>query len=135
MRVKFMMLLALALWSGACRQQAEVPAPVAVEPAPSAPSPPAARPARDLLPRERIYYDLTRFDWYAHGEPLRHEGMSYQPGGLPIAADAHDMQQLGDYQGVDYYRHADGDGRIFVPVADGYWLAFLPVRAAVVPAD
>jgi hypothetical protein len=76
---------------------------------------------------ERIYYDLTRFDWYARGQPLVFEGSSYLPDGAPTPIDARSLAIAGAYDGVDVYRR-ESDPRLYVPVYDGYWLAFAPAR-------
>ncbi|HSJ13074.1 MAG TPA: hypothetical protein VK939_01590 [Longimicrobiales bacterium] len=95
----------------------------------------SARAPRDHLPSDRIYYDLTRYEWYARAEPLRHEGRGYQPAGMPVAAPLSEMDQLGAYEGVAYYRRAGADGLLFVPVFDGYWLAFRATAQAPAGAD
>jgi hypothetical protein len=96
---------------------------------------------RRILPRHRIYYTLTDYDWYARGEPLVLDGVPYVPAGLPVAASADDMRQLGSYQGVDYYEWDDGAPqggavRLYVPVFEGYWQTFHadPARLAPDPA-
>ena len=85
----------------------------------------------------RIYYDLTIFDWYRHGEPLVLDGGQYQPDGTPRAIRADRMRRIGEYRGVDVYV-PDGaqppHGVVFVPVFGRYWQPFLlrqrgPVRA------
>lgn len=91
-------------------------------PAPVQPPDAAARP-------ERIFHDLTRFDWYARGEPLVHEGRSYALDVHgPVALDARTLRRVGEYGGVDYYQR-DTDARLYVPVYDGYWLGFAPANA------
>lgn len=96
--------------------------PTTAEPAPSE--------VRQVLASSRIYYDLTRFDWYARGEPLVHDQFAYQPAGTPVAADLVEMERAGEYQGVEYYRR-QGDGQsLYVPVYDGYWLAFRTVATS-----
>jgi hypothetical protein len=95
----------------------------AVPPAP----PDAWRPdkERESLPSSRIYYTLTDYAWYAHGEPLLHEGRPHVPVGLPIAASVEEMEKVGEYEGVDYYtRRNDPDPVLYVPVFEGYWLTF-----------
>lgn len=88
----------------------------------SAPEEPADAEARP----ERVYYDLMRYDWYAHGQPLVFDSASYEPDGQPLAIDARSLERVGDYGGVDVYRR-ETDPRLYVPVYDGYWLAFEPV--------
>jgi hypothetical protein len=86
--------------------------------------------AVDTAPPPVIYYDLTRYDWYARGEPLVHEGWNYAPGGL-VAASGGEMEALGEYGGVTYYRRRDGGvDSLFVPVFERYWLTFNPGAAA-----
>ncbi|HSJ25284.1 MAG TPA: hypothetical protein VK929_11470 [Longimicrobiales bacterium] len=82
---------------------------------------------RETLPSNRIYYSLTRHDWYARGEPLLHDGRSYRATGMPVRADVPEMQPLGDYHGVEYYaRPDDSNGALYVPVFEGYWQPFRP---------
>jgi hypothetical protein len=81
---------------------------------------------RDDLP-PTIYYDLARFEWYARGEPLVHEGRAYTPAGALFSAGASAMEQVGQFGGVDYYRQAGADvGTLYVPVFERYWLGFRP---------
>jgi hypothetical protein len=80
---------------------------------------------RESLPSSRIYYTLTDYAWYAHGEPLLHEGRPHVPVGLPIAASVEEMEKVGEYEGVDYYtRRNDSEPVLYVPVFEGYWLTF-----------
>ena len=80
---------------------------------------------RESLPSTKIYYTLTDFAWYAHGEPLVHEGRAHVPVGLPIAASVEEMERAGEYEGVEFYtRRDDSDGVLYVPVFEGYWQAF-----------
>jgi hypothetical protein len=74
----------------------------------------------------RIYYDLTRFEWYARGQPLVHEGRTYQPAGAPLPVRDITLELAGEYGGVDYYR-MPGDDRdvVYVPVYEWYWLRFV----------
>ncbi|MGH7552830.1 MAG: hypothetical protein ACREMQ_07350 [Longimicrobiales bacterium] len=76
----------------------------------------------------RIYYNLTQFDWYARGEPIHYENAAYRPRGAPIRASADRMEKAGEYQGVEFYR-ADEDGAastvVYVPVFEGFWLPFV----------
>lgn len=135
MRLSFPLALA-ALAACASPEDASVPdAESASTVAAALPPAPAPGPAVKHLPSDRIYYDLTRFQWYARGEPLRHEGLAYQPSGMPVAIPLAEMEQIGAYDGVDYYRRAGADALLFVPVFDGYWLAFRPVATAPVTAD
>jgi hypothetical protein len=90
----------------------------------------AAVQSREALPTSRIYYTLTDHEWYARGEPLVHEGTAYLPGGNPVAASLEEMEQAGDYHGVDYYvRPADERPALYVPVFEGYWQPFRPDTA------
>lgn len=76
-------------------------------------------------PRVRLYPTLTDYEWYARGEPLRHEGVAYLPSGAPVTAATSDMQHAGEYQSVDYYVRAGvADGVVYVPVYRGYWQPF-----------
>jgi len=79
---------------------------------------------------ETIYYDLTRFDWYARGEPLMHEGRAFVAGGTLVAAPLSAMERIGEYGGVAYYRRPEVAGVLFVPVYDRYWLQFRAQEAA-----
>jgi hypothetical protein len=114
-----------------CRPEAEPAAAAA------AAEPPAAavaddtlhepRPERISLLPARIYFRLTDHDWYAHGEPLRHDDQAWHPAGMPIAASLEQMQQAGEYEGVDYYvRDGDAQPAVYVPVFEGYWQVFRP---------
>lgn len=77
------------------------------------------------LPGERIYSRLTDHEWYARGEPLQHEGAAYRPDGRPVAAATAEMEQVGDYAGVEYYRRAgDAEPLLYIPVFHGYWQPF-----------
>ena len=90
---------------------------------------PVTRPAatRDSLPA-RIFYDLTRFDWYARGEPLVWDDRDWQPRGAPVAARADALRRLGEFGGVDIWTDADADSveSLYVPVSEGFWLTFVP---------
>jgi hypothetical protein len=83
--------------------------------------------APEELP-ERIYYDLTRFDWYTRGGPLRFEKRAYWPRGEPLRASLSSMRKTGEFEGVDYYRAEsapEGMDVVYVPVFEGFWLAFV----------
>jgi hypothetical protein len=72
-----------------------------------------------------VYPDLTRYDWYARGEPLVHEGRAFVAGGPLVAAPASAMEHAGEYGGVAYFREGGGnDSTLYVPVYARYWLAF-----------
>jgi hypothetical protein len=76
-------------------------------------------------PPPTIYYDLTRHDWYARGEPLVHEGRAYVAGGALVAAETSAMRPLGEYGGVSYYqREGESAETLFVPVYERYWMQF-----------
>ncbi|MGH7505685.1 MAG: hypothetical protein ACRELX_08530, partial [Longimicrobiales bacterium] len=86
-------------------------------------------PVREAPPEEeavpaRIYYDLTRHDWYAHGEPLILADDTYAIGSGLYAAPASDMRRIGEYEGVDAYALAGDDSTVYVPVYPGYWQPF-----------
>jgi hypothetical protein len=82
---------------------------------------------RKSLPPDRIYYTLTDYPWYARGEPLLYQGRPHVPAGVPIAASVEEMQKAGVYEGVEFYtRREDSDSTLYVPVFEGYWLAFRP---------
>jgi hypothetical protein len=84
-----------------------------------------AAPERENLPSARIYYTLTQHEWYARGQPLLHENRPYHAVGMPVAASLPDMEELGEYQGVDYYaRRGDTAAAVYVPVFEGYWQPF-----------
>ncbi len=95
---------------------------------------PEARPQPEELPA-RIYYDLTRYQWYAQGEPLRHGGGVYSPRGTPVRVATSALSKVGDYQGVDIYVARDATENpdvVYVPVFEGFWLRFVrdPVSAS-----
>jgi hypothetical protein len=87
-----------------------------------------ANPARsDTLP-PRIYYNLTRFEWYARGEPLQFEGREYVQSGAPLPLSASALLRVGEYAGVDLYARAEGDSvrmHVYIPVFEGFWLGFV----------
>jgi hypothetical protein len=84
-----------------------------------------AAPERETLPSARIYYTLTQHEWYARGQPLLHENRAYHQAGMPVAASVPEMEQLGEYQGVEYYaRRGDTSAAVYVPVFEGYWQPF-----------
>jgi hypothetical protein len=87
----------------------------------------AAGPVASEPMPERIYFDLTRYDWYARGEPLVHSETRYEAGGDVVAAPLSAMRKVGDYQGVDVYGASDAtdDSTLYVPVHPGYWLPFV----------
>lgn len=73
----------------------------------------------------RIYYDLTRHDWYRRGEPLVVEGREYLPAGDLVVGPLEAFDRFGDFEGVDYYGRREGsDDVLFVPVFERYWLPF-----------
>lgn len=88
---------------------------------------PEKRPAPATVP-EHIYYDLTTFEWYQRGEPLRIDGLEYQPRGKPISlGDAH-LEVAGEYEGVVYYKVEDASepyAAVYVAVSPRYWQPFV----------
>jgi hypothetical protein len=81
---------------------------------------------------DEIYYDLTRFEWYRHGQPLMIDGTGYVPDGIPRALRDRPLERAGEYGGVAYYA-APGSaptGVVLVPVFEGYWQAFVPQHLA-----
>jgi hypothetical protein len=100
------------------RSQTESPIP------PLAVDHPNAR--SDTLP-PRIYYDLTKFEWYARGEALRFEDRDYVQSGPPVALATSALRKTGDFQGVDIYVLVDADSariQLYIPVFEGFWLGF-----------
>jgi hypothetical protein len=129
------------LWSAACGGDDGTVEGRADADVPETPGAAAADPADDDIfiaeldggaeRPETIYYDLTRFEWYARGEPLVHDGRRYAAGGALVAAPANAMERVGEYGGVQYYRQpASGDATLFVPVHERYWLQFRGQDAA-----
>lgn len=98
-------------------------------------TPPAMRASAEvaaerIVPPDRVYPNLTNYEWYAHGQPLLFEGRSYSPDDV-VRFPTEDAARVGEYQGVDVYRLADeDDGRLYVPVTAGYWLPFVPSPSA-----
>lgn len=80
------------------------------------------------IPPEHIYYDLTAFDWYRRGEPLRIDELAYLPRGKPISLGEARLEEAGEYQGVVYYR-VEGASEpypaVYVAVSPGYWQPFV----------
>lgn len=73
-----------------------------------------------------IYYDLTHFDWYRHGEPILIEGRRYRPGRVQASGERR-FQREGAYDGVDFYvprGEPTPHDTVYVPVYNGYWLPF-----------
>ena len=88
-------------------------------------------PPSEPLP-ERIYFNLTDYEWYAAGEPLVYRNAEYNAATGVIAAPLSRMRQVGEYQGVDVYA-AEGeseDSTLYVPVYPGYWQPFHISQAA-----
>jgi hypothetical protein len=112
----------IGLASAACRNpEAREPEAAAVADVARATAPP-----REPLPRQ-IYYDLMAFSWYARAEPLIFEQLSYLPAGAPTSIPLAKLLLAGNYQGVDFYvLRADQEPPdvVYVPVFEGYWLAF-----------
>jgi hypothetical protein len=88
---------------------------------PQDPEPPPA----DQTPHLRIYYDLTRYDWYAQGEPLVLDGEMYTARTGLLASPAENMERVGEYHGVDAYVTADDDSTVYVPIFPNYWQPFV----------
>jgi hypothetical protein len=87
----------------------------------------------ETLPEARIYHTLTDHEWYARAEPLQHDGVPYEPAGAPIAVSLPEMEQVGAYRGVDYYRRVQDPAPVlYVPVFQGWWQ---PFRAAQQPRN
>lgn len=122
--------LAAIMVLGACEREAPArQSPVVIRAAPETTMIPVRPPprlvARDSLPA-RIYYDLTRFEWYARGEPLRWADRDWQPDGNPLALETETLRLVGEFEGVDVWIRADEDPvmHIYVPVSEGFWLRF-----------
>lgn len=126
MKLKICLTLFVALSIVGCRENASRSA----EPPASAPGPERPQPADVAAPEPeafapRIYYDLTRHDWYRRGEPLMVEGREYLPAGELVAAPLDVFDRLGEFDGVDYYARRQGsEDVLFVPVFERYWLPF-----------
>jgi hypothetical protein len=95
------------------------------------PAPPRLVAADSLPPR--IFFDLTRFEWYAHREPLIWDHIEWQPGAAPVALRTEEMTHVGEYRGVDLYVSTADDSAgsvdaVYVPVSEGFWLPFQPTR-------
>jgi hypothetical protein len=86
---------------------------------------------------ERIYYDLTAFDWYRQGQPMIVDGVEHVPAGEPQAERSRIFRKAGEYAGVDYYvpEDEDADPAVYVPVSPGYWQPFAPVRTQAQQAE
>lgn len=79
---------------------------------------------------ERIYYDLTAYEWYRQGRPLVVDGRNYMPSDVPITLPDTPLEKAGEYEGVDYYVVEDAEppyAVVYVPVFEDYWLPFAPV--------
>ncbi len=124
----------LPVASCAANDDEDQPAPVetADTSADSVSGPVTAAPPDSAARPDRIYYDLTRFEWYARGEPLVFDGVFYKAGGDIEPIDARTVERVGEYAGVDVYRRG-ADRRLYVPVYDGYWLGFDPLAASAAP--
>jgi hypothetical protein len=81
---------------------------------------------------DEIYYDLTRFEWYRHGQPLMIDGTGFVPDGIPRAIRDRPLEKAGEYGGVAYYaaKGASQARIVLVPVFEGYWQAFVPQHLA-----
>lgn len=74
-----------------------------------------------------IYYDLTRFEWYARGEPMRLDDGAYAARGAPVRGATSGMRRQGEYEGVEYYVRVDEPDSadvVYIPVFEGFWLPF-----------
>ncbi|MBI4409953.1 MAG: hypothetical protein HY561_09610 [Gemmatimonadetes bacterium] len=118
--VRLSALLGAAPAELALREDAAGPAPRGETRTPRrAPAPPT-RP-------DEIYYDLTVFEWYRRGEPLRYDGRSYQPQGMPRLISLRQLRRAGEFGGVTFYvGAADSTSHsiLYVPVFDRYWQPF-----------
>lgn len=98
---------------------------------------PADGPRVEPRPR-RIYYDLTAYEWYRKGEPLRVGAGEYVPEGAPQAMAPERMRRVAEYEGVDVYVPAGVAppyGVVFVPVFRRYWQPFILQPRSAVRAD
>ncbi len=115
--------------SGADGPAMQSAAATTAEPEPGpAPEETGKRPFRP----ERIYYDLTAYEWYAQGQPLMADGRGYMPSDVPLTLPDTPLEKAGEYQGVDYYVEEGAEPPypvVYVPVFEGYWLPFAPVGA------
>lgn len=87
---------------------------------------------KDSLPA-RVYYNLSSYEWYAHGEPLYWDNRDWELAGGPVPLTTGEMTLVGEYAGVDVYvvtaEDAEGSvSAVYVPVSEGFWLPFEPVR-------
>ncbi len=97
---------------------------------------PRPGPERNGEPPE-IFYDLTRYDWYRHGEPLLVDGRALQPAGRPEPARGREFMPIDRFHGVAYYAVEGADppyAAVYVPVSPGYWQPFAEQPAAA-PAE
>jgi len=127
--------LAGLLGAAACEEPSPSPAlnsrPRAPAETTMIPAPPRTA-ARDSLPT-RIYYNLSSYEWYARSEPLHWDDRDWDMAGGPIPLETEGMSLVGEYQGVDVYVVAAEDSvgsvtLVYVPVSEGFWLPFQPVR-------
>lgn len=79
-----------------------------------------------------IFHDLTEFDWYRRGEPIRHAGRAYDAGRVPARRPPGDFRELGRFGGVAYWAAPSPTtdtvavpDTLFVPVFPGYWQPFV----------
>jgi hypothetical protein len=82
---------------------------------------------------DRIFYNLSSYEWYAHGEPLHWDDRDWDMAGGPIPLATEAMTLVGEYQGVDVYVVAAEDSvgsvtLVYIPVSEGFWLPFEPVH-------
>lgn len=127
------LVVACPVWAGCDRipgRGAAADSPAAADVVEAAPTRAEVAPSEPVA--DRIYFTLTDYDWYAHGEPLVFENASYRAGTGVVAAPVSSMRKVGEYQGVDVYAAdgADADTSVYVPVHPGYWQAFHLTQAA-----
>lgn len=128
LKMKYQAALLATLLLAACDGQAKPNADAAqagIVPALTTDAKPVA-PARPEYP-PNIYYDLTTFEWYAHGEALVDDSLTFAASGSPVALPLAELEHVGNYQGVDVYKHRsaiDRDSIRYVPVYEGFWLRF-----------
>lgn len=90
----------------------------------------------DSLP-PRIFFDLSRYEWYVQQRPVVWDEREWQPAGSPVALPARDLRLVGEFEGVDLYAPVPGDSipedRLYVPVSEGFWLPFSPAAEGRAP--
>lgn len=90
-------------------------------------------PGQDSLP-PRLFLDLDRYEWYAQERPLIWRELEWEPAGRPVPLQLGDLRLMGEFEGVDFYAPPMADSvlpdRLYVPVSEGFWLPFAPIREA-----